>query len=245
MCGVLNFVFSLRSNKIGMKIVVIILGPPGSGKSTQAILLANKAGLLHFDTGHLLESIVHDPKRQKEPVVKRERQLFDSGKLMTPEFVVREVIRHLKVIAVAGWGVVFSGSPRTLGEATKLLPELEKLYGQKNIFPFSLDIPAAYAIQRNSRRFACKVCGAPLLTKYYPSKKPKHCPVCAGSLYRRTLDKPEIIKVRLKEYHKRTEPVFSFFKKYGYEIRKIDGRPAPYKVLSNIYRHLKTRNPKS
>lgn len=225
-----------------MKIVVIIFGPPGSGKSTQASLVANKAGLLYFDTGHLLESIVNDPKRQKDPVIKRERRLFDSGKLMTPEFVVKEVIRHLKVIAVAGWGVVFSGSPRTLGEAAKLLPELEKLYGKKNIFPFSLEVPAKSSIERNSRRFVCKVCGAPLLTSYYPSKRPKHCPVCAGSLYRRTLDKPEIIKVRLEEYHKRTEPVFRFFKKYGYEIRKIDGRPAPYKVLNAIYGHLKDRS---
>src|SRR5258708_22322195 len=111
------------------KIVVILYGPPGAGKGTQANLLADKLDLIHFDTGKFLESIVHNPKRQKEKLVRRERALFDGGMLMTPSFVTGEVKREAKHIAAADWGLIFSGSPRTMYEAERLYPEFEKLYG--------------------------------------------------------------------------------------------------------------------
>ena len=224
-----------------MKIVVIIFGPPGGGKGTQANLVANKLGLLHFDAGRFFESLIYDPKHKNDPVIKRERKFFEGGELMTPSFVLREVARHVKVIAGAGWGVVFSGSLRTLDEARGLLPIIEKLYGRKNIFVFALKVPPEASIRRNSKRLICRICGAPLLTSYYPSKNPKHCPVCGGPLYRRTLDKPEVIKIRLKEYHKRTEPIFKLIKKHGYPINEIDGRPAPHKVFNNIYGHFEDK----
>lgn len=222
-----------------MKTAVIIFGPPGGGKGTQANLVANKLGLTHFDAGRFFESLIYDQKRQKDPIIRRERKLFEGGKLMTPGFVLKEVARHVKVVAGAGWGIVFSGSLRTPGEAHGLLPVIEKLYGRKNIFVFALKVPPEASIKRNSNRLICRICGAPLLTSYYPSKNPKHCPVCGGPLYRRTLDKPEVIKVRLHEYHKRTEPIFKLIKKLGYPVREIDGRPAPYKVFNKIYGYLK------
>jgi adenylate kinase len=216
------------------KIAVIIYGPPGSGKGTQAEFAAKKLGLIHFDTGKFCESVVHDPSRQKEKAIQRERKLFDTGILMTPGFVLKEVSRAVAKIAKAGWGVTFSGSPRTEYEAKGLMPILEKLYGKKNIFAFVLKIPAKDSVSRNSRRVICKACGAPLLTKYYPSKNYKHCPICGGQFYRRTLDNPATIKVRLQEYANRTKPVFEILKKRGYRLIEIDGRPAPYKVFNKI-----------
>lgn len=221
------------------KIVILLFGPPGAGKGTQATLLADKLGLVHFDTGRFLESIVHDPERQKEKIVTKERRLWETGILNTPSWVIKEVSREVKKIWRADEGLIFSGSPRTLFEARKLLPVLEKLYGQKKIFAAILKIPPADSIKRNSRRVVCSVCRAPLLTAYYPSKNPRHCPVCAGPFYKRTLDKPEIIKVRLNEYRERTEPIFELMKKRGYKMLEIDGRVAPYKVFGNILKKLK------
>ena len=120
------------------KIAVIIYGPPGGGKGTQANLLANKLGLIHFDTGKFLESVIYDSDRKNNNVIKRERKNFETGKLMTPSFVAKEVMQAVNRISKAGWGVVFSGSPRTVYEAQKLPPILEKLYGKKNIFVFEL-----------------------------------------------------------------------------------------------------------
>jgi adenylate kinase len=217
------------------RIVVILYGPPGSGKGTQANLLADKLGLIHFDTGRFLESVVHDPNRQNEKVVQRERKLYDGGILMTPSFVLREVARKAKEIHRAGWGLVFSGSPRTIYEAERLVPDLEKLYGKKNISIFELRLSAKDSIARNSARLRCAVCGYGLLTAYYPKVKARHCPVCGGSFYRRTDDKVHIIKRRLIEYHERTEPIIGLLKKRGYKVHSLDARPAPYKVLKKIY----------
>lgn len=226
------------------KIVVILYGPPGAGKGTQANLIAHKLDLIHFDTGRFLEAIVHDPKRQKEKIVRRERVLFDGGMLMTPSFVTGEVLRGARRIAAADWGLVFSGSPRTMYEAEKEYPVFEKLYGKKNIFIFVLDLPALDSIRRNSARLVCRECGYLLLTAFYPKPNPKHCPVCAGSFYKRSLDNPRVIKIRLKEYDDRTLPILNFVKKKGYRVVRVDARPSPYKVMERIYTHVKnaTRN---
>lgn len=223
------------------KVAIIMYGPPGSGKGTQANLLAAKLDIMHFDTGRFCESVVHDPARQKEKIVQRERKLFDSGMLMTPSFVLREIVKHVKVIAKTGHGIIFSGSPRTIYEAEGLMPILEALYDKKNIHVFELKMGEKFSIKRNGNRVLCSVCKAPLLTAYYPSKNPKHCPICAGPFYKRTLDTVETIKVRLKQYRERTEPIVGILRKRGYKIHTVSAEPAPYKVFNQIYGHLKKR----
>lgn len=219
------------------KIAVILYGQPGSGKGTQADLLAKRLNMIHFDTGRFLEAQVNDPKRQKEKVIRHEKKLFDSGILMTPSFVLREVKKETKRIAEAGWSVVFSGSPRTLYEVEGLLPELEKRFGKKNIFVFELRVDFEESTHRNSNRKLCSFCKAALLSAYYPKgSNATHCPVCGGSLYKRTLDDPEVIKKRLVEYTERTRPVMDYLKKCGYKRHAINGTGAPFEVFQRVWR---------
>lgn len=219
------------------KQVVILYGAPGSGKGTQANLLAAKYGLIHFDAGRFLEGIVHDSSRQKDVIIRRERHLFDTGKLMTPRFVLKEVIHQIKRMAHAELGFVSSGSPRTLYEAEGLLPLLEKWYGKKNIHVVVLEVPSAMSLKRNSVRRLCSVCRFPVLVEYYPGKNPASCPLCGGKLYQRTLDKDKkIIKVRLEEYMKRTSPIFRLMKKRGYALHHLKGSGKPYQVFTAIER---------
>ncbi len=237
--GESGYTLSLFWYTFGMnKIAIMLYGFPGSGKGTQANFLAEKLALVHFDTGKVLEAAVHDPKRQKEPVIARERVLFDTGKLMTPEFVAEELERHARKIATAGLGVVFSGSPRTIGEAHQLVPLLEELYGKQNMFACYIDISSTESIRRNSARLICRECGRPFLSTYYPTKKPKHCPVCAGALYKRTLDNPKVIAIRQQEFKERTVPILTYLKKRGYSIKKFDGTPAPFALFTKIYGYI-------
>jgi len=150
-------------------------------------------------------------------------------------------VREVKRIAGAGLGIIFSGSPRTLYEAKGLLPILRRLYGLKRIFILTLEIPERISLTRNSSRLICRACGTPLLTAYYPKTKlpPQHCPLCGGPFYRRTLDVPKVIKVRLMEYRERTKPVLEFAKKKGFRIKRINAKPAPYLVFRQIYGYLK------
>ncbi len=240
-----------------MKKVVIIYGAPGAGKGTQANLLSAAKGLIHFDTGKFLELIVHDKDAQKDPEIKKEAKLFDTGKLLSPTWVLKIVKEKTGEIAKAGFGVVYSGSPRTLYEAfgsmydpdsaekiavksstPGLISSLEEIYGKKNISVVLLKVKSASSVQRNSNRKICSVCGIAIM---YNDTTHHHttCPVCGGQLRKRTLDDPEVIKVRLKEYEKRTEPIVKELKKQGYKIHEIDGEPAPYKVHEVIRKKLK------
>lgn len=99
------------------KIAVVIYGPPGSGKGTQAEKIAQAFNLIHFDTGKIIEKTVHDPKNARDPIIQEERRLFDTGFLTTPPWTLNLVLENIKKIYSEGKGVVFSGSPRTEYEA--------------------------------------------------------------------------------------------------------------------------------
>ena len=220
---------------------VIIYGPPGAGKGTQANLLAWKKGWIHFDTGKFLETLAYDPANARKKTIARERRNFESGRLFTPSFVLREVARRAQQIAEAGASLVFSGSPRTLYEAfgTKkqvgLVATLEKLYGKKNVRVVVLAVTPASSLRRNANRLICSFCGTPSLMLYADKKcPPRVCLICGAPLRRRTLDKPVIIKERLREFKNRTEPIFSELRRRGYRLHEIDGEPAPYTVAHAI-----------
>ena len=221
---------------LGKPKAIIIYGPPGAGKGTQADLMANHFGFVHFDTGKYLESLIYNPEYKNNPTIRRERRFFEDGKLMTPSWVLAMVSKRTKEIARADLGIDFSGSPRTVYEAKKLIPILEKLYGRKNIAFFVIQVSPSVSIKRNSHRLVCSVCESPLLFLPETSKftvKSK-CPSCGGSLFKRTLDKPEIIKRRIVEYELRTKPIFSEIKRMGYKVNGITGQALPFQVFQKI-----------
>jgi adenylate kinase len=222
------------------KQVVVIFGPPGSGKGTQADLVADVLGLIHVDTGKIIRSIFSDPAEMKKAVNKREKKINDAGVLNTPSWVVGVLKRRVRAVAKMGYGLAFSGSPRTLYEAERIIPFLEKLFGRKNLNFFLLKVPLDVAAKRNRVRLVCTTCKRPLLVQYYPTKNPKNCPVCAGVLKRRIDDDPAKFKTRWAQYLERTEPVLEYVRRHGYKIASINGELAPYKVHQNIVKRVGT-----
>src|SRR4030042_4476970 len=96
---------------------IMIMGPQGSGKGTQAELIAKKVNLVHFDTGQYLRAILYDSASKNDKIIQREHKLNEAGILNTPSWVLKIMIQAVKKIAVLKKGIVFSGSPRTFYEA--------------------------------------------------------------------------------------------------------------------------------
>ena len=241
-------------------LVVIIMGPPGAGKGTQAELLTKTKNLVHFDTGRYLEELLYNPQLKKNKIIfsprknnfvfcenkiiREQRKLFESGELVTPSWLLGQMTRKVKGFARADLGIVISGSPRTFYEAfgdkshKGLMKTLEQVYGKKNIFIFVIKISENQSIKRNSARLICSVCERPILSissKFkVQSSKLVRCPFCAGKLYKRILDKPEIIKKRLAEYKTQTLPVIKALKNKNYQYLEIDGNALPFKINKQI-----------
>lgn len=243
---ILDKFYSLRSKiyKIMAK-AVIIYGPPGSGKGTQAELLTKRFNFIHFDTGRYIESVLSSPAAAKDKILRKEKKLFESGKLNTPAWVLKIVSEAAKRFGTLKYNIVFSGSPRTFFEAfgdpegaskkqSGLMKLLEKLYNKKNILVVEIDVKPQTSIFRNSNRRLCSVCGLPFLA----SAKISSCPFCAAPPRRRILDNPEIIKVRLQEYKNRTYPIIKELKRLRYLIARINGEQPPYLVHNNIVKKI-------
>ena len=225
-----------------MQKIVIIYGPPGSGKGTQANLLFIRKDFIHFDTGEYIENVVHDPANKNDKVIQREKKNFDTGMLCTPSWVIKEVRNKTEQLIKSGFPIVFSGSPRTVFESMGddknegLYSFFDKVVGKENVYVFLLKVPPEVSIYRNSNRLLCTVCGLGVMAG---SSSGERCHFCGGKLYRRTLDNVETIKVRLKQFEDRTKPILKEIKKVGYKVHEIDGKPQPYKVHEKIVKILK------
>ena len=220
------------------KIAVVIYGPPGSGKGTQANLLALSNGLIHFDSGRFIEFLLKDPRRVGDPIIDRQRALFEKGELCETEWVMDVIGRQTKKIVAADFGIVLSGSPRTFFEAfgddkTKgILPLLQEDYGSENVHVIFLRVSDRVSIARNSHRRLCTVCGFQLIND--SNLVNPFCPFCGGSLYTRVFDNEAKIVIRLEEFRKKTLPILAEIKKRGMNFYEVDGEQLPYLVHQEI-----------
>lgn len=222
-------------------LVIIIMGPPGAGKGTQAELLSDKFNLHYLETSQLIEARVMTAKKGEYVRVKArkyylldEKKLWQSGILCSPPFVSYLVRKKIIELAREGKGIVMAGSPRTLPEGKDQIPLLKKLYGSDKIKIIFLEITPEQTIWRNSRRRICQLMRHPILYTR-ETQKLRRCPLDGSKLVKRKgLDDPETIKVRLKEYRERTQPLLKYFKEQGLKVKKINGEQSVEEVFQDI-----------
>ena len=220
--------------------VIILIGPPGSGKGTQAELLAEKLGLFYFETSKIGEAKLKQAKKGDCVVINgqkyslaQEKKLSEKGILWTPEVVAFWVKQEIEKLSNQGKSLVLAGSPRTLYEGKELIPLLKKLYDPKNIQIILIKLSKEQTIWRNTRRRICSECRRPI----FPSEETKkltQCPKCGAKLVVREDDKKETIKVRLKEYEERTKPLIEYFKEEGLKIKEVEGEQSIEDVHKDI-----------
>jgi len=233
--------------KVSKKLsVIILLGPPGAGKGSQAILLAEKFDLYHLESSKLIEQKIMEAKKgdfveieSKKYFLEKEKKLWKRGILCSPPFVTYLIKEKIKELAKEKKGIIFSGSPRTLYEGEEIIPLLKKLYTKENIKIVLLKLEEQESIWRNSHRRICKLMRHPVLYNKETIKLTL-CPLDGSKLMKREgLDDPEIIKIRLKEYKERTFPLINYFEKENLEVKQVDGSPSPAVVFEKILKILK------
>ncbi len=219
------------------KKLVIFIGPPGSGKGTQAILSEKEFGFEHVESSQLIEDKFKNTK-EGDPdwdEVEKERDLFDKGILNSPPFVAKLIVERVRRLAKEGTSIVLSGSPRTLYEAEKEMPVIVEEYGKENVIIIHIAVSEETSIARNSKRRICKKNRHPIL--YTPETKDlEFCPEDGSPLIDRgVLDDPETIKVRLEEYKERTEPVLEYARKEsGIEPKLVDGEQSVESIFEKV-----------
>ncbi len=223
------------------KQVVILLGPPGAGKGTQASLLSEKLSLYYFETSKILEQSFKSFKGSDSIEIDGQQYYFQDqsdkwkkGILCDPPFVTYLVKEKLRDLEKRGEDIVLAGSPRTLYEAKKLMPLLEELYGKENIKTVLIEISPEESLARNSKRRICSLMRHPILYNQ-ETKDLSHCPLDGSPLVKREgLDDPAVIKVRWKEYQERTLPIIDYLKANSFNLNKVNGEGSVAKVFERI-----------
>jgi len=209
--------------------VVMFMGPPASGKGTQAQALLERGGFERIETGSILRQMRNDPS----PIAKEVIEYVDAGKLAPPPLVAELVIREARKLLRSGKGVIFDGSPRTLFEAEVLLRALQD-DGIQKIIVVALEVPKPASLERVLLRWVCTSCRR--ASALPPGGSPV-CSACGGTLERRKDDTAEVLEKRWEEFTFRTLPVIEFFARHNMVIRVDGHRPVP-EVTADVQRAL-------
>lgn len=212
---------------------VLIFGPPGSGKSTQANLLADTLAFEVVDSGRILNQIVHDPARQQDPEIRVERERYDTGQLVSDAFFEKAMQAHIAELEKRKVSCVFGGAPRTLGQAKSFVPQLLAAYGKENVHGFLIDLSEEESRHRSASRATCSVCGRPQLASGPAAGAPERCRVCGGALYVRK--DVNAIDTRFAAYREQTLPVFAYLEENGIPLHHVDGGKSPNEVHAEIF----------
>jgi len=192
----------MNSNNKDQPLIIIFLGPPGSGKGTQAQRLAQIYQIPHISTGDIFrEHIKHSTS-----IGKKVREVIQAGQLISDGMVLEMIEERIKLNDCKN-GFVLDGFPRTVVQAEEFFKFFD---AQAMILVLCLEVADELIIERAEGRLVCKQCSA-IYNKEAPPAIEGICDKCQGEVYRRPDDKPEVVKERLEVYHSQTQPLVQYF----------------------------------
>jgi len=214
---------------------IVILGPPGAGKGTQARIVSERLGLPHISSGDIFRENMKGPTELGELA----KEYMDRGELV-PDDVTIAMIRERLRRPDCKNGALLDGFPRTPAQAKALEEMLKEFNGKINVVPY-IRVPDAGLIERLGGRWTCRANGHIFHEKYNPPKEAGRCDIDGSELYQRDDDQPETVKRRIRVYTEQTEPLIAFYRQKGVLV-EIDGdqeiEPVTASLMAAIRRGL-------
>jgi adenylate kinase len=196
--------------------ILVLLGPPGAGKGTQAERVHETFNLVHVASGDLFRENL----REQTELGILAQKYMDQGKLV-PDDVTIGMVRARLEQPDSAMGVILDGFPRTIPQA-RGLNQMLNATGRELDAVLHIAVPDDELIRRLSGRWICEDCQTPYHDLSKPPQKGGVCDLCGGRLYQRDDDKPETVRARLKVYHDQTSPLIEFYRETGH-LREVDG----------------------
>ncbi|SFH64012.1 adenylate kinase [Selenomonas caprae] len=211
---------------------ILLMGPPGAGKGTQAAELVKEFNIPHISTGDMFRAAM----KEGTEMGKKAKSYIDAGNLV-PDSVTVGIVRDRLAQDDCKKGFILDGFPRTVEQADALDGIMADL-GLSLTRVLNISVPAADLVERAVGRRICKKCGATYHVKFNPSNKEGVCDECGGELFQRADDTAETMTNRLSVYEASTKPLIDYYQKAGI-YTEVDGRQAIDKVTKDLVETLK------
>jgi adenylate kinase len=206
---------------------IILLGPPGAGKGTQAKRLVDQRDMVQLSTGDMLREAV----AKRTPIGLQAKVVMEAGELVSDEIVIALIGERLD--AIGDKGVIFDGFPRTRSQA-EALDILLAEHGRSLDHVIELGVDEDELVRRIAGRFTCAKCGAGYHDSFKQPKQPGVCDACGSTDFvRRPDDNEETVRRRLGEYRAKTAPILPYYEQRGL-VRHVDGMGAVEEVAADI-----------
>ncbi|ACA44781.1 adenylate kinase [Clostridium botulinum] len=206
---------------------IILLGPPGAGKGTQAKLISEKFSIPHISTGDIFRANI----KEKTPLGIEAKRYIDNGQLV-PDEVTIGIVKDRLTKDDCDNGFLLDGFPRTVAQA-EALDEFLKGINKELDVALLIKVPEGFILERMTGRRVCTSCGASYHIRFNPPKIEGKCDICDNELIQRKDDTEATVKERLEVYSKQTYPLINYYKDNGI-ISEVNGTESINEVFGNI-----------